>query len=177
LLLRIRLSESARECHFGKAWRTADLLGAIGFPRNLDKSGATLALDGEIAVNGPKVEVLARLRDSTGSTVWSDRIGVRSDELFQVEDVIAERVVAALHLQLAAAEQERLRRRYTNNSAAYKGYLRGRAALVRAHAGGHARSRSGLRRRASNDSAYALARAGLAMASADMYLRLPRRRI
>jgi DNA-binding winged helix-turn-helix (wHTH) protein len=46
-------------------------------------SGATLALDGEIAVNGPQVEVIARLRDSSGTSVWSDRIGVRSDELFQ----------------------------------------------------------------------------------------------
>lgn len=134
-------------------------------------SGATLVLDGEIAVNGPKVEVLARLRDSTPTTVWSDRIGVRSDELFRIEDVIAERVVAALHLRLAAGEQERLRRRYTSNSAAYKEYLRGLAALRRytpegTHEAVHA-FESALR----IDSAYALARAGLAMASADMYLR------
>jgi len=133
--------------------------------------GATLALDGEIAVNGPQVEVLVRLRDSSDTTVWSDRIGVRSDELFRVEDVIAERVVAALHLRLAATEQERLRRRYTSNSAAYQDYLRGRAALVRYTPEGTQEAVQAFEGALRNDSAYALARAGLAMASADMYLR------
>lgn len=144
-------------------------------PRNRDEddwpSGATLALDGEIAVDGPKVEVVARLRDSTGTTVWSDRIGVRSDELYQVEDVIAERVIAALQLRLAATEQERLRRRYTNNGAAYNEYLRGRAALARYTQEGTQDAVQAFEGALRNDSAYALARAGLAMASADMYLR------
>ena len=134
-------------------------------------SGATLALDGEIAVNGPQIEVIARLRDSSGTSVWSDRIGVRSDELFQVEDVIADRVVAALHLRLAATEQERLRRRYTSNAAAYKEYLRGRAALMRYTPDGTREAVQAFEGALRNDSAYALARAGLAMASADMYLR------
>lgn len=134
-------------------------------------SGATLALDGEIAVDGSKVEVLARVRDPAGTTIWSDRIAVRSDELFQVEDVIAERVVAALHLQLAASEQERLRRRYTANGAAYREYLRGRAALVRYTPDATQEALQAFEAALRNDSGYALARAGLAMASADMYLR------
>ncbi len=50
--------------------------------------------------------------------VWSDRFVVRTNELFSAEDVIAERVVAALDLRLAAVEQDRLRRRYTSNGAA-----------------------------------------------------------
>ena len=135
-------------------------LGSISWP-----SGATLGLDGEIAVNGPRVEVLARLRDSSGTTVWSDRIGVQSDELFQVEDVIAERVVAALHLRLAATEQERLRRRYTSNATAYAEVLRGRAALVRYTPEGTREAVQAFEGALRNDSAYALARAGLAMAS------------
>ena len=93
--------------------------------------GATHALDGEITMAGPQVTALARLRDKAGTTLWSEQIQVRSDELFSLEDVIAERVVAALRLRLAAGEQDRLRRRYTGNGAAYGDYLRGRAALVR----------------------------------------------
>lgn len=134
-------------------------------------SGATLTLDGEIAVNGPEVEVLVRLRDSNGTTVWSDRIAVRSDELFQVEDVIAERVVAALDLRLAVAEQERLRRLYTSNATAYREYLRGRAALARYTPEGTLEAVQAFEGALRNDSGYALARAGLAMAAADMYLR------
>ena len=157
---------SVRSQSPGSGVETSGKPGTVSWP-----SGATLALDGEIAVNGPEVEVLVRLRDSTGTTVWSDRIGVRSDELFQVEDVIAERVVAALHLRLAATEQERLRRRYTSNAAAYTEYLRGRAALARYTPEGTQEAVQAFEGALKYDSAYALARAGLAMASADMYLR------
>ena len=94
--------------------------------------GPTLLLDGEISETGSNVMVTARLTDPvTGAAVWSDRFSGGADDLFSVEDVIAERVVNALNLRLAAAEQGRLRRRYTSNAAAYQEYLRGRAALVR----------------------------------------------
>ena len=133
--------------------------------------GATHALDGEIALRGTQVTVLARLQDVSGTQVWSDRIQVRTDELFSLEDVIAERVVAAMHLRLAAAEQDRLRRRYTSNAAAYGEYLRGRAALVLYTPEGARNAVHAFEAALHNDSGYALARAGLAMAAADMYLR------
>ena len=91
----------------------------------------THIVGGDITQSGNDVTVLARLDDvAAGTTLWSQRIHVRADELFSVESVIADRVVDALRLRLAAAEQERLLRRYTSNSAAYQLYLRGRAALV-----------------------------------------------
>ena len=132
---------------------------------------ATHALDGEIAVRGTRVNVVARLQDVSGATVWSDNIQARSDEIFSLEDVIAERVVKALRLRLAAAEQDRLRRRYTSNAAAYGHYLRGRAALVRYTPDGTRSAVEAFEGALRNDPKYALARAGLAMAAADMYLR------
>ena len=132
-------------------------------------------LDGEIIITGPDVTVLARLQDvEIGATVWSDRMRVRADQLFSVEDVITERVVAALRLRLAAAEQDRLRRRYTSNSAAYGEYLRGRAALVKYTPEGTQSAIEAFGRALQRDPGYALARAGLAMACADMYLRFAR---
>ena len=95
-------------------------------------AGASHVIDGEIMIAGADVTVFARLQDvARGVTVWSDRVPCSADQLFSVEDVIAERVAEALRLRLAAGEQERLRRRYTSNSEAYLDYLRGRAALVR----------------------------------------------
>jgi DNA-binding winged helix-turn-helix (wHTH) protein/tetratricopeptide (TPR) repeat protein len=136
--------------------------------------GATHALDGEISSNGSTIDVTAHLRDTSGAIVWSERIHVRKDELFDVEDVIAERVVASLRLRLAAAEQERLRRRYTSNGPAYRDYLRGRAALVRYTPEGTQEAIQAFEAALGNDPGYALARAGLAMGSADMYLRFAR---
>ena len=96
---------------------------------------------------------------------------MRADELFSLEDVIAERVVDALRLRLAAAEQERLRTRYTGNSEAYGDYLRGRAALVQYTREGALAAIAAFERALAHDPDYALARAGLAMASAYMCLR------
>jgi len=133
--------------------------------------GVTHALDGEIAIRGTEFNVFARLQDVSGNAVWSDRFQLRADELFNVEDVIAERVVGSLRLRLAAAEQERLRRRYTSNAIAYGEYLRGRAALVLYTPHGARSAVQAFEGALRSHPQYALARAGLAMASADMYLR------
>jgi len=135
------------------------------------QSAPSHTLEGEIGVTGAHVDVVARLHDANGRAIWSERIQVRRDELFSLEDVIAERVVAALRVRLAAGEQERLRRRYTSNSAAYSEYLRGRAAMVLYTPEGTRAAVEAFEAALRTDPGYALARAGLAMASADMYLR------
>ena len=122
-----------------------------------------------------RLGVTARLeRAATGELVWTERFQLRATELHSLENVIAERVVVALDLRIAAEEQDRLRRRYTGNVAAYEDYLRGRALLVRytpeATLGAIAAFQSAIDR----DPAHALARAGLAMACADMCLRFAR---
>jgi TolB-like protein len=132
----------------------------------------TLVLEGEIRTSALELTVVVRLRDdASGVQVWSDRFQARADQFFSVEDVIAERVIAALELRLAAAEQERLRRRYTSNAAAYAEFLRGRAALVKYTPTGTREAIEAFERALAQDPEYALARAGLAMACADMYLR------
>jgi DNA-binding winged helix-turn-helix (wHTH) protein len=135
-------------------------------------TGASHALEGEIRIAGANITVLARLHDlERGATVWSERVSVQADQLFNVEDVITERVVSALRLRLAAAEQERLRRRYTGDSEAYRDYLRGRAALVKYTPDGTLGAIAAFEAALQHQPDYALARAGLAMAAADMYLR------
>jgi len=116
--------------------------------------------------------VLARLQDvDRGLIIWSDRVQVPVDDLFSAEDVIADRVITALRLRLAAAEQDRLHRRYTSNNDAYRDYLRGRASLVKYTPEGTRSAIASFEEALQRDPGYALARAGLAMASADMYLR------
>jgi len=136
------------------------------------QSGVTHILDGEIVTDGAAITVLTRLQDvAKQTTVWSERIVVRTDQLFSVEDAIAERVVSALRLRLAAAEQDRLRRRYTSNGEAYLEYLRGRAALAKYTPEATMTAVAAFDSALERDGNYALARAGLAMACADMYLR------
>ena len=128
-------------------------------------------LEGHLSTRGSEVTATVRLQEPAGSTVWSEQFKVRADELFSLEDVVAERVVDKLRLHLAAAEQERLRIRYTSNGEAYAEYVRGRSELVQYTRGGTLAAIGAFERALTHDPEYALARAGLAMASADMYLR------
>lgn len=129
-------------------------------------------LDGHIQRAGDLVRVTVQLTDvAQGSIAWAEAFDQPTAELFKLEDAIAERVAGALRLQLAAAEQARLRRRYTENGRAYLAYLEGRESLLRYTPEGTARAVAAFERALELDSGYALARAGLATASAEMYLR------
>ena len=77
----------------------------------------------------------------------------------------------ALAVRMNAVEQQRLFRRYTDNVAAYEAYLRGRSELARVSEDGTRAAVAAFERALALDTTYALARAGLAMASADMHLR------
>lgn len=137
-----------------------------------DLTPGALLLDGEVTRSGNDITALARLNDaSSGEVLWSTALRLRAADLFSVEDVIAERVVQALAVRLAAAEQDRLRRRYTSNVAAYEQFLRGRAALAAYTREGTQDAIKAFERALELDPSYALARAGLAQACADMYLR------
>lgn len=129
-----------------------------------------LVLDGEISRDDENYIVVVWLRQD-GETVWSNRLQVRADQLFSIENVVADRIVDALDLRLAAAEQERLTRRYTENAAAYEEYLRGTAALVLYTPDGTRRAVKAFEAALDRDASFVLARAGLAMACADMFLR------
>ena len=134
--------------------------------------GPRMVLEGEISKTGESVTAVVRLQNpNTDETVWSDRFQVRADQLFSIENVVAERIVDALNLQLAAAEQQQLRRRYTDNASAYEEYLRGRAALTLYTPDGTQQAVKAFEATLQRDRSFALARAGLAMACADMCLR------
>jgi DNA-binding winged helix-turn-helix (wHTH) protein/tetratricopeptide (TPR) repeat protein len=134
-------------------------------------SGEGVFLAGEISTTGEELTVATYLKDAAGTVLWSERFRARADQLFSVENVVAERVIGALNLQLAKVEQDRLRRRYTGNTVAYEEYLRGRAELMTYTREGTIRAVEAFERALDRDSEYVLARAGVAMASAEMYLR------
>jgi len=140
------------------------------------EAGRTLASD--YVVTGLLLPDAARLRISVqmtragdGAPVWGDHYDVARSDLLTVQDRIASSIAEALKIQTTVAERTRLFKRYTDNAAAYELYLQGRAqfqaynpASVRAAVG----SFEGALKL---DSRYALARAGIALASAMMRLR------
>jgi serine/threonine-protein kinase len=114
------------------------------------------------------------LREADGAALWGAHYDLARQDLLTLQDSIAERVSDALALRMTAAEQARMYRRYTAQPAAYEAYLRGRAQLARMSEAGTREAVEDFGRALALDPRYALARAGLAMASADMHLRFAR---
>lgn len=92
-------------------------------------------------------------------------------DLFRIQDSISERVVSALQLRIDAEEQERLFRRYTENTQAFETYLRGRSLLAQYTRESTLAAIGAFEEALIYDPNYSLARSGQATASAEMFLR------
>ncbi len=129
-------------------------------------------LTGTVQAVGDRLRVSVQLlRTTDGAPVWGAHYDMARQDLLTLQDSIADRVSGTLAIRMSAAEQTRLYRRYTRNVQAYEWYLRGRADLARVSEENTASAIASFERALALDSTYALAQAGLAMASADMHLR------
>ena len=134
--------------------------------------GVDYVLAGTVQSTADRLRVSVQLlRATDGGALWGAHYDLARQDLLTLQDSIAERVSGALAVRMNVVEQERLYRRYTDNAAAYEWYLRGRAELAHISEEGTRAAISSFDRALALDSSYALARAGLAMASADMHLR------
>jgi TolB-like protein/Flp pilus assembly protein TadD len=89
--------------------------------------GVRSVLDGSVQRSGERLRVTARLMSvDDGRQLWSGRFDEQYTDIFAVQDSIADRVTAALAVQLTSVEQQRLARRPTSDSIAYDLFLNGR---------------------------------------------------
>lgn len=89
--------------------------------------GVRSVLDGSVQRSGERLRVTARLLSvDDGRQLWSGRFDEQYTDIFAVQDSIADRVTAALAVQLSSVEQQRLARRPTSDSVAYDLFLNGR---------------------------------------------------
>jgi TolB-like protein/Flp pilus assembly protein TadD len=63
---------------------------------------------------------------SDGSQLWGEQYNRRFSDIFRVQAEIAREISEKLRIKLTGEERERLTKRYTENSEAYKFYLKGR---------------------------------------------------
>ncbi|MCY7345235.1 MAG: tetratricopeptide repeat protein, partial [Pyrinomonadaceae bacterium] len=76
---------------------------------------------------GDRMRVTAQLLDvSSGDILWSDRIDAEGHDILALQDMIAERILKGLKLELTPNEQEKRGKLTTDNPEAYEEYLRGR---------------------------------------------------
>jgi DNA-binding winged helix-turn-helix (wHTH) protein/TolB-like protein len=129
--------------------------------------GVEYVVTGTIEESGStqRVEVtVTRTRD--GSPVWSGAVTGSADALETLESLVASRVVAALNLRPGPAVSPP-----PVHPDAYRAYLEGRYRLTRFTADDTLAAVAAFERSLAIDRAYAPAHAGLAIASAQMYIR------
>jgi DNA-binding winged helix-turn-helix (wHTH) protein/tetratricopeptide (TPR) repeat protein len=102
-----------------------------GLEQDAVQAGRALAvdsvLDGSIQRWGENIRVNVRLvKTADGASLWAGTFDEKFTDIFVVQDAIANKVAAALALQLGGEEQKHLTRRYTENVEAYQFYLKGR---------------------------------------------------
>ncbi len=84
-------------------------------------------LEGSVRKSGDRIRVTAQLIDvKTDTHLWSDSYTRKLDDIFAVQDEIAQAIVAALKLTLTGEQERDLTRRSTKNVEAYNKYLLGR---------------------------------------------------
>lgn len=83
-------------------------------------------LEGSVRKVGDKVRINAQLIDvKTIDHVWAERYDRDLKDIFNLQDEVSQKIVAALALKLTAGEEARLLKKATDNLEAYDVYLRG----------------------------------------------------
>jgi TolB-like protein len=94
--------------------------------------GVRYVLEGSVRKAANRVRITGQLIDATtGAHLWADRFEGALDDIFELQDQVAERVVGAIRPKLERAEIERAMRKPTESLDAYDYYLRGIASFHR----------------------------------------------
>jgi len=122
----------------------------------------TSVLEGSVRKSGSLLRVTAQLINvSDGFHIWSERFDRRMEDVFAVQDEIAQSIVEVLKVKLAH-KPDTFVRRYTANVDAYTLYLKGRFYWNKRSEEGLQRGREYFEKAIAEDPGYALAYAGLA---------------
>jgi adenylate cyclase len=88
-------------------------------------------LEGSVRKAGGRVRITAQLIDAAAdSHVWAERYDRDLNDIFALQDEIAQAIVAALKVKLLPAEKQAIETRSTHDPQAYQIYLQGRYHLL-----------------------------------------------
>jgi serine/threonine protein kinase/Flp pilus assembly protein TadD len=128
-------------------------------------------LEGSVRKAGTKLRVTAQLVNVTdGYHLWSERYDRELQDVFAIQDEIAENIVKALRVVLSDAEKRAIEKAPTDNVQAYDYYLRGRQFFHQFRRTGIQFARRMFERALEIDPGYVLAYAGAADCCSFLYM-------
>jgi len=126
---------------------------------------ADVILCGSVRRSESHVRLTVQLIDvRADAALWAGNFDEAAADIFTLEDLISARVADALALELARGERRLLRKRHTNNTAAYEQYIHGRFWLSRRTGASIHNAVRCFEEAARLDAGFALAHAGIAEA-------------
>jgi serine/threonine protein kinase/Flp pilus assembly protein TadD len=160
------LDVTARTSSFAFKGRTEDVR-RIGQQLNV-----TTVLEGSVRRAGGRLRVTAQLIDTAdGYHLWSEKFDRQIEDVFAIQDEIAERIAVALAglLGSEAAARSKGERAPTTDLEAYDLYLRGRELFHQFRRKQFVRARELFREAVARDPGFARAWAGIAMGSSYLF--------
>ncbi len=160
-----------------QALRVASRSSAFAFKgQNLDirrvgeQVGVATVLEGSVRKAGNKLRITAQLINvADGYHVWSERYDRDMEDVFAIQDEIAQNIVRALRVMLSEDEKRAIERAPTADVKAYDYYLRGRQFFHQWRRKGVEFARRMFERAIEIDPNYALAWAGIADCCSFIY--------
>jgi adenylate cyclase len=115
-----------------KALRTSDAQATKDYkryqgtlPAFAREMGIRYFLQGDVRKFGDQIKISVRLLDiETGDHLWQDSLKGTMDDIFDIQEKVAEKVVEGLKVHLASGEKERLAERGTENAEAYELFVK-----------------------------------------------------
>jgi len=131
--------------------------------------GATTLLDGTIRRAGNHVRIVAKLIDiETSQHLWAETYDRDVTDIFSIQTDVALHIAAALKAELSRDEEARVHREPTKDVEAYQLFLQGRQWYIKYTRAAFDRAIGYFERAIALDPTFALARANLAMAYAEL---------
>ena len=127
------------------------------------KMGVDAVLDGHLQRSGDEVRLTVQLLSTQdGATLWAESFEERSGGLFALQRAVSERLAHSLTLKLTPDQQQKLKKDYTANAAAYEAYTRGRYFYGKQNKEAYEKALGYFRQAIELDPNYALAWTGIA---------------
>jgi TolB-like protein len=127
-------------------------------------------IQGDVRKFGDQIKISSSLLDiETGNHLWQDSMKGTMDDIFDIQEAVARKVVEGLKIHLATDEKQKLTERGTENAEAYELYLTGKQYFDRNTKEGYQLGAQLWSEATRLDPAYAQAYSGKANALASLY--------
>ena len=127
------------------------------------ENGVNYITEGSVRKHGSNLRITAQFIDANNDMhLWAETFRGTIDDIFDIQEMVSEKIAEALRIQLTREEQNMLEKRYTDDTEAYQLYLKGRYFWKKRNEEGLKAALEQFEKALEKDPGYALAWAGLA---------------